>query len=267
MSYENCILTGDCLSILPTLPAGIADLVFADPPFNIGLDYPDYDDSRPPGEYLTQMEACFGAIRRVLSPTGSLFVAIGPQYQAELCVLLKGLGFHWRNTIVWHYTFGPAQQQKFTPSWAAVHYFTADPKRFTFHGDAVRVPSARQLKYNDRRANPKGKLPDDVWVLRPQDEEECFRPDADVWHVPRVAGTFRERVGHVCQMPMEVLERIVRGASSPGDLVLDPFAGTGTALAAAKRLGRKWLGVEMSEGTADLARSRLERECPALFAE
>jgi hypothetical protein len=68
---------------------------------------------------------------------------MSPQYQAHVCVLLKGLAFHWRNTIVWHYTFGPAQKRKFTPSWVAIHYFAADPRRFTFNLDAARVPSAR----------------------------------------------------------------------------------------------------------------------------
>src|SRR5262245_18553526 len=117
------VLTGDCLSLLRQLPQGCASLVFADPPFNIGLDYPGYGDGRPPGEYLAQLTDAFRAVRRGLSPTGSLFVAIGPQYQAEVCVPLKQLGFHWRNTIIWHYTFGPCQKRKFTPSWTALHYF------------------------------------------------------------------------------------------------------------------------------------------------
>ena len=122
-----------------------------------------------------------------------------------------------------------------------------DPKRFTFHDEAVRVPSARQLIYADRRADPRGRLPDDTWILRPQDVPDGFDPAGDTWYVPRVCGTFKERAGwHGCQMPEQVLGRIVRACSDPGDLVLDPFAGSGTTLAVARKLGRRWLGFELS---------------------
>ena len=134
----------------------------------------------------------------------------------------------------------------------------ADPARFTFNGEAVRVPSARQTTYADRRANPAGKMPDDTWVLRPQEDERLFPPASDTWYVPRVCGTFKERTGHPCQMPEAVLERIIRVSSNPGDLVLDPFAGSGTTLATARRLGRRYLGIELSAEYAAAIRRRLE---------
>jgi site-specific DNA-methyltransferase (adenine-specific) len=198
-------------------------------------------------------------VHRVLDPSGSLWVQIGGNWQAEVCVLLKRLGLHWRNTVAWHYTFGPCQARKFTPSWQALHWFTRDPERFTFHRQAVCVPSARQTVYNDRRARPSGKVPDDVWFLRPQqaEPEGFFDPTGDVWHVRREASTFKGRQPHSCQTPDAVVERIVRACSNPGDLVLDPMAGTGSALVAAARLGRRYLGIEKCEATADLARQRL----------
>jgi site-specific DNA-methyltransferase (adenine-specific) len=256
----NTILTGDCLEILTTMPAGVADLVCTDPPFNIGLAYPGYYDSRPPDEYLALLEERFRAVRRVLSPTGSLFVAIGQQFQAEVCVLLKQMGFHWRNTIIWHYTFGPCQRRKFTPSYTSILHFVVDRERFTFNAANVRVPSARQLDYGDKRAKAGGKVPDDVWFVRPQhaEAEGFFAPTGDVWHVRREAGTFKGRVGHVCQMPLAVPGRIIKATTNAGDLVLDPFCGTGTTLVAARRLGRRYLGVELCEATAELARRRLE---------
>jgi site-specific DNA-methyltransferase (adenine-specific) len=255
----DAILTGDCLTLLPTLPAGSAELIFADPPFNLGLEYPGYHDSRPEAEYLGWLESVLRACFRVLAPSGALWLAIDTAHQAEAAVMLKGLGLHWRNTVPWHFTFGPCQSRKFTPSWVPLHYFAKDPRRFTFNRDAVAIPSARQLVYGDKRARPGGKVPDDVWFLRPQDSEPegFFNPAGDVWHVRREAGTFRGRVGHVCQMPDEVLERIVRATSNPGDLVLDPLCGPGTTLLAAKRLGRRFLGIELCEATADMARRRL----------
>jgi site-specific DNA-methyltransferase (adenine-specific) len=207
------------------------------------------------------MEQSMREVYRVLRPDGSLFLFMGPKYQAEVLVLLKRLGFHWRRTIAWHNTFGQAQQGNFTPSWTAIHYMVKDPRRFTFNADAVRVPSARQLRYNDKRANPKGKVPDDVWVLLPDlQAPECFSPDSDLWLESRVCGTFKERAGHVTQLPLPLVERILRVASNPGDLVLDPFAGTGTVLVAARRLGRRSLGIELSPETAEIARRRLETE-------
>jgi site-specific DNA-methyltransferase (adenine-specific) len=257
MHYDE-IITGDSLEVLATLPEGCADLVFADPPFNIGYEYDVYDDRRAKADYLAWTEKWLAAVERVLSPTGSFFLAIGDEFAAEHKVRLDALGLTMRNWIVWHYTFGVNCQKKFNRSHAHIFYYVRDPKRHTFNADAVRVPSARQTTYADRRANPVGKLPDDTWVLRPQETEAHFREDGDTWYVPRVCGTFRERVNHPCQMPEAVLERIIRVASNPGDVVLDPFAGSGTTVAVAKRLGRRYLGVELSDVYADGVRKRLQ---------
>jgi site-specific DNA-methyltransferase (adenine-specific) len=260
----DLILTGDCLRVLAELPEASVDLAFADPPFNIGYEYDVYDDRKAKADYLAWTEKWLRAVRRVLKPTGSFYVAIGDEYAAETKVRLDELGLTLRNWIVWHYTFGVHCTKKFTRSHAHIFYYVVDPKRFTFNADAVRVPSARQTTYADKRANPRGRLPDDTWVLRPQEDARLFPPHSDTWYVSRVCGTFRERKGHPCQMPEALLERIVRASSNPGDLVLDPFAGSGTTLAAARRLGRRYLGVELSEQYADQVRRRLEGVTPEL---
>jgi site-specific DNA-methyltransferase (adenine-specific) len=256
---RDVVIQGDCLGRLAELPAASVDLAFADPPFNIGYEYDHYDDRRHGSEYLTWTERWLAAVARVLKPTASVYVAIGDEYAAEVKTRLDALGLTMRNWIVWHYTFGVSCTKKFNRSHAHIFYYVVDPKRFTFHADAVRVPSARQTTYADRRANPLGKLPDDTWVLRPQEDERFFGPGTDTWYVPRVCGTFKERGGHPCQMPLALLERIVRVSTGPGDLVLDPFAGSGTTLAAAKKLGRHYIGIELSENYADLIRERLTR--------
>jgi site-specific DNA-methyltransferase (adenine-specific) len=257
MDY-NEVVVGDCLKVLADLPAECADLVFADPPFNIGYEYDVYNDRRAKADYLSWTERWLEACIRVLKPSGSLFLAIGDEFAAEHKVRLDALGLTLRNWIVWHYTFGVSCTKKFNRSHAHILYYVRDPKQHTFNADEVRVPSARQTTYADRRANPIGKLPDDTWVLRPQETKDHFREDSDTWYVPRVCGTFRERTGHPCQMPEAVLDRIIRVASNPGDLVIDPFAGSGTTLAAAKKLGRRYFGVELSDVYADGARKRLQ---------
>jgi site-specific DNA-methyltransferase (adenine-specific) len=251
------VWTGDCLRLLDKLPDATAELVFADPPFNIGYDYDVYHDCQAKEDYLAWTDRWLAAAARVLSPTGSLWVAIGDEYAAEIKVRLDALGLTMRNWIVWHYTFGVNCTKKFNRSHAHIFYYVADPKSFTFNPDDIRVPSARMTTYADRRANPVGKLPDDTWVLRPQATADHFQPESDTWYVSRVCGTFKERTGHPCQMPEAVLERIIRVASDEGDLVLDPFAGSGTTLAVAKRLRRRYLGMELSEDYADAIRSRL----------
>jgi site-specific DNA-methyltransferase (adenine-specific) len=255
----NQVLTGDCLRLLAALPPESVHLAFADPPFNIGYEYDVYEDRKGREEYLAWTEKWLAAVCRVLRPDGSFFVAIGDEYAAEIKVRLDALGLTMRNWIVWHYTFGVHCTRKFTRSHAHILYYVADPRRFTFEAEAVRVPSARQTTYADRRANPRGRVPDDTWVLRPQHDERLFKPEGDTWYVSRVCGTFKERTGHPCQMPEAVLERIIRVASRPGDLVLDPFAGSGTTLAVAKRLGRDYIGFELSPEYAEQIRRRLEQ--------
>ena len=258
----NQIIQGNSIEVLNAGPEAWVDLVFADPPFNIGYLYNGYEDLKPAEQYVAWCREWMSAVHRALTPTGSFFLAIGDDYAAELCVEAKKLGFTMRNWIVWHYTFGQQPKHKFARSHTHILYFTKDAKEFTFNADAIRVKSARQTIYNDNRANKKGKLPDDTWFLRPQearDETTLFDELDDVWHESRVCGTFKEREGwHGCQMPLAVLDRIIKAASNPGDVVLDPFNGSGTTCLSAALLGRKYVGLELNDEYVALARSRLQ---------
>ncbi|MBL8826934.1 MAG: site-specific DNA-methyltransferase [Planctomycetaceae bacterium] len=244
------------------LPAGCIDLAFADPPFNIGYKYDVYDDRKAADDYLSWCHEWIAGVHRVLKPNGAFWLAIGDEFAAELKVMAqREIGFFCRSWVIWYYTFGVNCTKKFNRSHAHLFYFVKDPKQFTFnaHDPAIRVPSARQLVYADGRANPKGRLPDDTWILRPQDLENGFSADSDTWYFPRVAGTFKERAGfHGCQMPERLLGRIIAACSNPGDKVLDPFAGSGTTLAVAKKLGRSWIGFELSAEYATRVDARLK---------
>jgi site-specific DNA-methyltransferase (adenine-specific) len=264
MPSDNQIIQGDCIATLNDGPEGWVDLVFADPPFNIGYLYHGYQDERSVDDYLNFSRDWMRAVKRALKPTGSFFLAIGDEFAADLAVIARReLGFNLRNWIIWHYTFGQQPKQKFARSHTHILYLTKDEKEFTFNPDAIRVASARQTTYGDARANPKGKLPDDVWYLRPQEanaaEEQLFNAECDTWNVSRVCGTFKEREGwHGCQMPMGVLDRVIKSASNPGDLVLDPFNGSGTTCVSAALLGRRYVGIDQSDEYVAYARKRLE---------
>ncbi len=255
----NQIHQQDCLEGMQQLEPNSVDLAFADPPFNIGYEYDVYHDRRSGDEYLDWCRQWLSQVGRVLKPNGTFWLAIGDEYAAELKVVMQQeMGFVCRSWVVWYYTFGVNCKNKFSRSHAHLFHMVRNPDDFTFNVDSIRVPSARQLVYGDRRANPRGRLPDDTWILRPQDLPDGFQPDQDTWYFPRVAGTFRERAGwHGCQMPEQLLGRILRACSREDDLVLDPFAGSGTTLVVAKKLGRRYVGFELSTEYAQRIRDRL----------
>lgn len=249
----------DSVKALAELPEGSVDLVFADPPFNIGYAYDVYQDRRAADDYLAWSKEWMAGVSRVLKPNGTFWLAIGDEFAAELKVLAnRELGFAMRSWVIWYYTFGVNCKRKFSRSHVHLFHFVKDGKDFTFNDEAIRVPSARQLVYADRRANPRGRLPDDTWILRPQDLDDGFAPDSDTWTFSRVCGTFNERQGfHGCQMPEQLLGRIIKVCSNPGDLVLDPFSGSGTTLVVAKKLGRRCLGFDLSPEYVAQGRKRL----------
>ncbi|HBL44880.1 site-specific DNA-methyltransferase [Gimesia sp.] len=261
MTKFNQIHIQDCITGMQELEAESIDLAFADPPFNIGYEYDQYEDRLESEQYLDWCQLWLKEVERLLKPDGTFWLAIGDEYAAELKVMMqRELGLTCRSWVIWYYTFGVNCKNKFSRSHAHLFYMVKDPKQFTFNADdpAIRVPSARQLVYGDKRANPKGRLPDDTWILRPQDIPESFQSEEDTWYFPRINGTFKERQGwHGCQMPEQLLGRIIRACSHPEEVVLDPFSGSGTTLAVAKKLERQFVGFELSQEYGARAQQRL----------
>jgi DNA modification methylase len=239
--YLDKIICGDCIEVLGGINTQFADLIFADPPFNIGYKYDKYNDKQKRENYIAWTKDWMVACRKVLKPLGSFYIAIGDDYAANVKVIADELGLTMRNWIIWHYTFGQQTKDKFARSHTHIFYFVNDKENYTFNDFAVRVPSDRQLLYNDKRANPIGKIPDDVWNT-----------------FSRVCGTFKERAGwHPCQMPESLLKRIIAASSNSGDCVLDPFSGSGTTAAAAYQLSRHYVGIEISEEYVENANLRI----------
>ena len=237
----NKIVCGECIEVLIKVRKPFADLIFADPPFNIGYEYDKYNDKVESEKYIAWTKEWMTACKKVLRPAGSFYIAIGDEYAANVKVIADELKLFLRNWLIWHYTFGQQMKNKFARSHTHIFYFVNDEKNFTFNDCAVRVPSDRQLIYNDKRANPVGKMPDDVWT-----------------EYPRVCGTFKERAGwHPCQMPENLLKRIIAVSSNRRDCVLDPFSGSGTTAAAAYQLARNYVAIEISQKYVENARKRL----------
>jgi site-specific DNA-methyltransferase (adenine-specific) len=238
------IRTGDCLAELSRLGEP-ARLIVADPPYNIGIDYGEGKgaDRRPDSEYRAWCREWLRLCADALTPDGSLWLVLPDEQVAYLAVACDALGLHRRNWLKWYETFGVNCTTKFNRTSRHLLYYTRDSKRFVFNRDAVQCPSDRQLKYKDKRANPEGKILDDVW------------------EIPRLCGTHRERLrGFPTQLPLALLRRVVGCASGPDDLVVDPFSGSGTTGVAAVDLGRRYIGIEKSRDFADRSRERLKKE-------
>ncbi|MDD3469340.1 MAG: site-specific DNA-methyltransferase [Thermoguttaceae bacterium] len=252
---------GDCVEGMRVIKAESVDLIFADPPFNIGYAYDHYDDRKTDAEYLDWSRLWMREVWRILKPGRAFWLAIGDEFVAELKTLAhRELGFEMRNWCVWYYTFGVYCRSKFARSHTHLLYFVKPGAAPFFDDTSIRVPSARQLIYHDQRADSQGRIPDNTWILRPQDFENSFNTENDVWYFPRVCGTFNEREGwHGCQMPERVLGRIIRACSQKDEWVVDPFAGSGTTLAVAKKLGRHSIGFEISPEYWERANERLCR--------
>ncbi len=241
------IREGNCIEVLETIEPHTARLIFADPPYNIGVDYGDHhDDSMSPDEYLEWSMDWMERVQSRLAADGSFWLLVNWEWAHDLAILGKRIGFHLRQTIVWYEPFGVNCTGMFNRCSRALLWFTVHPATFVFNADApeIRRASDRQEKYNDKRANPDGKLWDDVWGVNPA--------------IPRVVGTASERLPDFpTQLPLALLRPIVACASDPGDLVVDPFSGSGTTGAACIELGRRFIGIELSPKFAELSRLRL----------
>jgi site-specific DNA-methyltransferase (adenine-specific) len=238
---------------------GKADLLIADPPFNYGLDYADYVDSLSNSEYRNWTRDWLMAADRALARHGTAWLFFPDEWVADVDVMVRSeIGWHRRGWVVWAFGFGVACQKGFSRAHTHVLYYTKTKSVFTFNDAAVRVLSNRQLVYNDRRANPRGKLPDNVWVLTKEAMDAVLPADGDVWYESRVCGTYRERQEHSPnQIPVSVMERIVLATGDPGDLVVDPFCGTGSSGEAAALAGRNYLGNDISPTCVERSRERV----------
>jgi modification methylase len=248
-SPRNKILRGDCVEVMQTLAASSVDLVFADPPYNLQLENAlsrpdqsrvdavddDWDKFASFADYDSFTRDWLAAARRLMKPEATIFV-IGSYHNIfRVGAIMQDLGFWILNDIVWHKAnpMPNFRGRRFTNAhetliWAAR---SATAKSYTFNYEALKAGN-----------------------------EDCqVRSD---WFLPICTGTERLKDGsgrktHPTQKPEALLNRILVSTTRPGDLVLDPFFGTGTTGAAAKRLGRAFLGIERDEGYIGAADTRI----------
>lgn len=230
------LVRGDCLRVLPRLRAETFDLIFADPPFNIGKVYgEDVDDLRDPVDYLDWCRVWLDHLVRLLAPGGSLFIYNLPRWNIHLAQHLEqSLTFrHW---IAVDMKYSLPVPGRLYPAHYSLLYFCKGKKPRTFAPPRQPMVTCRHcgMELKDyggykSKLNPLGFNLSDVW--------------SDLSPVRHKSVKRTTRVGN--QLPLKMLDRILDIASRPGDRVLDPFAGSGTTLVAAELKRRRWTGIEI----------------------
>jgi len=245
----DTILIGDCVEHLRQLPENTADLIVADPPYNLDKDFGEWKEISRKNEWLDWSKQWLNECHRVLKPGGNIFVYGIHHHLCWIQCHMYTLGLDYRRQIIWHYENGFAG---YTKSLAA-HYepllWFSKGKPYTYHPIREPYKSAERLKH---KITKNGK----IWEPHPEG-----RLAGDVWKFPVLAGRrfAAEKVDHPTQKPLSISNRIVNHFSSPGELVVVPFAGSGSECVAAKSLGRHFLGFELNANYIEIAVSRLEQ--------
>jgi DNA modification methylase len=266
-SMTDAMINGDCLDVLPCLPPDSVDLVVTSPPY--AGKRTDAYSALPAEEYVGWFLGVASELRRVLKPTGSLVLNIkeGCQeeerqtYVLELVLAMRRQRWLWVEEYIWHKTTSMPGlwPNRFRDAWEHCFHFTRQG-RFAMYQEAVMVPASENTKIRLRQALKHGEAALDesrtgsghVTNRLCFMDRETVRP-TNVLSLPTVC----TNQGHSAAFPLTLPEWFIRLFTKPGDVVLDPFCGSGTTALAAKRLGRHWIGIELSEASCFLAAERL----------
>lgn len=250
---ERAVLfEGDCLELLAEIPDGSMRLVVTSPPYNLGKSY---ERKGALEKYLSWQDEVIAESIRVLHPEGSICWQVGNYVHAGAIVPLDIAlypsfarhGLRLRNRIIWHFEHGLHCSRRMSGRHETILWFTKSDD-YLFNLDPVRVPQKypgkkyfKGPKAGQYSCNPLGKNPGDVWVI------------------PNVKNNHVEKTSHPCQFPVELIERLVLSMTKKDDWVLDPFAGVGSALAAALKHGRRAAGAELLPEYCEIAKKRMRQ--------
>lgn len=250
--YLDRIILGDCIEILRAIPSDSIDMCFADPPFNLKKKYNSYKDKLQDEEYIAWSKIWIEELVRVTKPTGSIFIHNIPRWLIYFAAILNEKAY-FRHWIAWDAMSNPVGKT-LLPAHYGILFYTKSQKNFKFY--EIRMPHKRCRVCNSYLKDYGGK----------KEQMHPFGPlVSDVWtDIHRIRHNVR-RDKHPCQLPIHLLERIVLMTTDPGDVVLDPFLGTGTTAIAAKALGRHYIGIEIDPFYKKIAEEKLANITPSLY--
>jgi site-specific DNA-methyltransferase (adenine-specific) len=243
----------DCRDWLKRLPERWRpQLLFADPPFNIDQGYHGYRDDLTDSEFASFMKEWVQLAWHVVAPGGVLAVHHPVQMQRLLWRVCRAFDKHHEDTVVWHYRFGQCVDSGWIGAHCQCAVFRKPGGSRSWYPDAVLVESDRKSKYGDSRIE--------------QSSRGGMRVPGNVWGVPsdgkfwgRVQGNSKERrENHPNQLPGVYLERLIRAYTIEGDMVVDPFVGSGTTAVVATALNRRFRGCDISKVNVNSARERVK---------
>ena len=232
------VLEGNALELLKIIQSESIDLIIADPPYNLGKNYGNNHDLKDFDEYLYFTRNWLKEAHRVLKETGSIYVFMGVRFISYLYDILdRELKMFFNSWITWHYTQGIGKIKGFSPRHDDILFFNKTTN-FKFNLDNIRIPQ----KYYRQRNNMTGANP------------------GDVWQFSHIHYSNPERENHPTQKPEALIERVILASSDEGDLILDPFAGSGTTLRVCQILNRSCIGFELNPDYIDIIKRRLSKD-------
>ena len=268
MQVENVIYCGDNLIWLKKFPDSCIDLIYLDPPFfsnrhyevmfNDGEEIRSFEDRWKGGinHYIEWMKDRIFEMHRILKDTGSFYIHCDWHASHYLKVMCDGIfGYNnFRNEIVWCYRTGGSTSKRFSKKHDVILFYSKT-SNYIFK-------NLKEKAYTKSKSRKPGKInygagyaeffEDGVGVYN-------LVNMTDVWQISYINSQAKERLGYPTQKPESLLERIIKASSSKGDLILDPFCGCGTTIAVAQRLGRKWIGIDVSPSACKLMKNRVEK--------
>lgn len=239
----NSVIHANSHQWLSSCDDGVFDAIITDPPYGVTKDSDDY-------VAVDWLKDAY----RVLKPDAALLMCVGQLTLREFWSTAEDVGFEWLNTIVWwHRNSLSRQKRRFSVQYDPILYFSKG--NFVHKLDNVRIPyrSAERLKYPCNNKKAKGWMPNPLGAMCP-----------DVWEIPAVTTTAPNGndvpVGHKWQKPLSLMTRMIKCCCSSGDIILDPFCGSGTSLLAARDLGVNYVGIDIELKNVELSKSRLENK-------
>lgn len=240
----NKIYNEDCLEGMKRIPDESIDTVVTSPPYNINKKYGSYKDNLELNEYLNFLESVFKQIYRVMKNRSNFMLNVGKYIDSDgnaiplqylLYPILKEVGFRFRQDIVWSFSGGMQAKKKLTGQYENIMWLYKDD--YYFDLDSIRV---KEWKRFDKRNNPNGKNPTDVWEFN------------------RVAYGAVEKTEHICQFPIKMINRIAKGFVPDAGIILDPFMGSGTTAIACMNTNRNYIGFELDKTYYEKSLERIE---------
>lgn len=263
----------DCLEVMKNFSGDSIDMIYLDPPFfsqkvqslsdTYGTKYEFADTWDSLDDYLSFMRIRIEEMKRILKPTGGIFLHCDTSASHHLRILLDDIfGIdRFQSEIIWSYKRWSNSKKGLLPGHQTIFYYTKGKnyKFNTLYGDYSATTNIDQiLQERERDKNGKAVYKRDEKGQIVAAKEKKGVPISDVWEIPFLNPKAKERTGYPTQKPIELLERIIKISTDEGDCVLDPFCGSGTTLVSAKLLGRNYIGIDTNDDAIEITRKRLE---------